>query len=650
MTSTSWGGGEWASPELAQGRRTEAGRRFERIAMRKIFVSDEQESEFLKQGYVLVDLLDNSAVSDLWNFYAEAFQARRPVVDYAQQLPYYISVFDKDTEHKQQVDRLISGYVGESIRPLMIDYEVFYSNFMIKFPGDGQIEAHQDFNFVDETEHVAFNLWCPLVDTGPENGGLYVIPGSHRAFRTQRGPNLPKALTEYNDLLKKFGHCLPTKKGQAVIFDHKLIHYSSPNGSDGVRVAIQSVLKPVEAQAVHYVFDAGTDRIKAYRIDREFVLQTNLWDANLDRLELDHEQALIPLLTSREMVRRLVELRLADGRNNARPARIFRDEAVQQEFSNNGFVKLPVLGAEDVARLTELFRESTGGTVDNTEYGIYIGLEDRNLERKRALIGKITEIAGRNLGRHFQGYKTHLGSFLVKAPGEDSYTYPHQDWTFVDPPHVSVTVWIALVDTNEGNGALGFVKGSHNFFDKLVGSPSPEFRTCTQGHETALYEYLSFVPLRAGEAVAFDNRTIHGATPNRTTELRTAVAIGVTPTAAQLFHYFLLQESAGPGRRRVAKLKVEEEFFEKYSLAALKACFLENQIPGYCTLDAVIEEDFVPFTSEELVALCEAAGLSRNGAHLTRGQTRHPDAGLMTHVARRLGAMAGWMRKAIAGA
>ena len=105
----------------------------------------------------------------------------------------------------------------------------------------------------------------------------------------------------------------------------------------------------------------------------------------------------------------------------------------------------------------------------------------------------------------------------MKAPGEDSYTYPHQDWTFVDSPdYFSMTVWVALVDTHEQNGALGFIRGSHRFFDKPIGSPSPEFQTCPQGHEALLYEYLEFVPLKAGEAVVFDNRTIHGATPNRT--------------------------------------------------------------------------------------------------------------------------------------
>ena len=262
---------------------------------------------------------------------------------------------------------------------------------------------------------------------------------------------------------------------------------------------------------------------------------------------------------------------------------------------------------------------STGGTVSNTDYGMYIGLEEKDLERRRAVIRKISRILLPKVSEHFRDCKPHLGSFLVKAPGQDSYTYPHQDWTFVDaPPYVSITVWIALVDTDESNGALGFVKGSHTFFDRPIGSPSPEFQTCTQGHEGLLYEYLDFVPLKAGEAVAFDNRTIHGATPNRTTAMRTAVAIGMTPKEARLFHYFLVPGSLQGGLRTVAKLSVDDRFFEHYSVTDLQAFYAHSQLPENCAVETTLVEDFIPFSADEIRHLCEQSGLTKNGKHLVR--------------------------------
>jgi ectoine hydroxylase-related dioxygenase (phytanoyl-CoA dioxygenase family) len=617
--------------------------------MRQIFSSDTHEQIFRRRGYVVVDLLGEPAIGNLWSFYENAFRAKRPVVPYAQQLPYYISIFDQDAAHKRQVDELISNYVGEALPALLIDYEVFYSNFMIKFPGDGQIEAHQDFNFVDESQHAAFNLWCPLVDTNTQNGGLFVIPGSHNVFRTQRGPNLPKALTQYNDILKKYGRWIPLNKGQAIIFDHKLIHYSPPNFAQEVRVAIQSVLKPREAPAIHYVFDAPTAKVKAYGINKQFILENNLWEANLHDLTLDHEQDLIPFLTADEVARKLADLKLDSARSHETTRQVFEDLNTQLDFDRNGFVKLSVLGSDEIQQLTELFKESTGGTVSNTDYGMYIGLEEKNLELRRTVIRKISSILLPKVNEHFRDCKPHLGSFLVKAPGQDSYTYPHQDWTFVDaPPYVSITVWIALVDTDESNGALGFVRGSHTFFDTAIGSPSPEFQTCTQGHEAVLYEYLDFVPLKAGEAVAFDNRIIHGATPNRTTAMRTAVAIGMTPQEARLYHYFLVPGSLQGGRRTVAKLSVDNRFFEHYSVTDLQAFYARNQMPENCAVETTLVEDFMPFSADEIRNLCEQAGLTKNGKHLVRSAGAAAATG--GRITNRLGSVAGRVWKAIVGA
>ena len=600
--------------------------------MRTIFRDAIHEKQFREYGYVIFDLLDAEAIADLFSFYTAAFPQRRQVVPYARELPYYISIFDRDPAHKREVDERISRYVTRNIDAMLVNYEVFYSNFMIKFPGDGQIEAHQDFNFVDESQHTAFNLWCPLVDTDSSNGGLYVIAGSHNVFRTQRGPNLPKALTQYNDMLKRYARCIPLKKGQAAIFDHKLVHCSPPNRSAEVRVAIQSVLKPREAAAVHCVFDEPAQQVRAYRIDKDFVLNNDLWNASLAGRTQDHEQPLIPLPTPSEVEDRVIDLaaRQTKRRGAGSSRRVLRNDQLQQELDDNGFVTLPLLGPDEVERLKKLFYESTGGRVENTAYGMYIGLEETDLERKRAVIAEVLRTVLPRAEGHFVDCKPHLGSFLVKAPGAHSYTCPHQDWTFVDAPEYrSMTVWTALVDVDESNGALGFVRGSHTFFDHPIGSPSPDFATCAQGHEAILYEYLRFVRLRAGQAVVFDNRTIHGATPNQTGGLRLAVAVGMTPREAQLYHYFLVPQSLRGSSRRLAKLRVDCGFFERNTVTSLKKLYDANQMPGDCELESLTDDEFLPFSGEEIRKLCERSGLSNNGQRLVRGQAQSTRSGKM---------------------
>lgn len=616
--------------QLAVGRHT--------FLMRTIFRDEGQERFFRENGYITVDLLDEEAVRDILAFYSDEFKTGREVYPFAKALPYYISVFDADREHKKRVDALISEHVRGAVAPLMHDYEIFYSNLMIKFPGDGQIEAHQDFNFVDEAEHTAFNLWCPLVDTGSHNGGLYVIPGSHRVFRTQRGPNIPKALTQYNEMLQRYATLIALRKGQAIIFDHKLIHYSPPNHTDAVRVAVQSVLKPREAPALHYFFDEQTKQVRAYGIEKEYILETNLWEADVRALSPHHSETLIPFPEEGEMIDALVQLKLRGIEHPARPTAprpLFKSEETQRAFERDGYVKLPVLQAAEVQRLKDVFAEMIGADVKNTDYGMYISLEEEDERLKTSVVEKISAQLLPAVQDHFIRCKSHLGSFLVKAPGPDSYTYPHQDWTFVNSPeYCSVTVWVALVDVDESNGALGFIKGSHRMWDRPVGSPSPYFRTFTSGHEDILYEYLEVVPLRAGESVAFDNRTIHGAPPNLTGSQRIAAAIGMTPEEATLHHFYLLPPDGGEGHGRVAKLKIDQQFFHRYSVAALRRLFERGETPGGYEVEAVIEDSFHPFSRQEMQKLCEHAGLKKNGRKLAPAPAVQKSHGAAAYVQR----------------
>jgi hypothetical protein len=137
-----------------------------------------------------------------------------------------------------------------------------------------------------------------------------------------------------------------------------------------------------------------------------------------------------------------------------------------------------------------------------------------------------------------------------------------------------------------------------------------------------LYEYLQFVRLKAGEAVVFDNRTIHGATPNRTEQLRLAVAIGMTPREAQLYHYFLVPQSLRGGNRKLAKLKVDPGFFEKNTVASLKKLYDAKLMPPDCELESLLDDEFLPFSAEEIRKRCERSDLRRNGHQLIPAQAR----------------------------
>jgi hypothetical protein len=130
-----------------------------------------------------------------------------------------------------------------------------------------------------------------------------------------------------------------------------------------------------------------------------------------------------------------------------------------------------------------------------------------------------------------------------------------------------------------------------------------------------LYEYLEFVPLKAGDAVAFDNRTIHAAPPNLTRTNRTAVAIGMTPREAPLYHYYLLPAGDLPGPRRIAKFKVDQQFFHRYSVALLRKLYEKGESPQY-EIESILGGEFHSFPRAEIQRLCELMKLEKNGRRL----------------------------------
>ena len=294
--------------------------------------------------------------------------------------------------------------------------------------------------------------------------------------------------------------------------------------------------------------------------------------------------------------------------------RILKDPVLQERFEADGFVRLPLLGRHEIEELTEYYMRHTGGDVKNSVYGMWVSLHDRDdIAFKRQTMDEIRRVTLPRLNEFFIDCKPHLGSYLVKVPNPRSFTFPHQDWTFVDNQRMqelcSLTVWITLKDVSITGGTLGFVKGSPKFFDHVIGSPSPAIKTATQGHEPLLFEYLTYESVRAGDALAFNNRTIHAAMPNTTEEQRIALGIGMTPAEADLYHYFLK-----PGTTdRLLKLKVEDEFFVRYSNQGLFDLYQQGRTPDYCQVEDELEYRFTPLSPVDMSAMCERHGSVRNG-------------------------------------
>jgi hypothetical protein len=98
---------------------------------------------------------------------------------------------------------------------------------------------------------------------------------------------------------------------------------------------------------------------------------------------------------------------------------------------------------------------------------------------------------------------------------------------------------------NMQNGNLFFIKGSNRATFSLRVTPvSPNYYESFSGSLKGMAEY---VPLKKGEAVIFNNATIHGATDNISDDLRLAATLLVCSKQAEwVLHY---RDQHVPGSR-----------------------------------------------------------------------------------------------------
>jgi len=118
--------------------------------------------------------------------------------------------------------------------------------------------------------------------------------------------------------------------------------------------------------------------------------------------------------------------------------------------------------------------------------------------------------------------------FFSKDPGDGKTTPWHQD-AFYWPlsPHKAVTAWLAFADSDEQNGCMSVVPGSHRA-GKMQYRPSEHGSDVLNMElDAGSFRASDAVPLalKAGEMSLHDDNIIHGSGPNLSDRLRCGLTI-----------------------------------------------------------------------------------------------------------------------------
>jgi hypothetical protein len=240
--------------------------------MQGIFIDDALEKEFQREGFIKVPFLDEvglrlfrkNVASIMPHFYDSTW-----------------GICSATDLNQPELVRNVHLFVCENIAPYISPYfqnfQIILGNYLIKKPQDNTlIPIHQDWTFVDEQQYYSLSIWCPLDDVNPKNGNLQVVPRTHRMSANLRpSPSYPNAFEEVMDLARENLKDIPMKAGEAIFYDHALLHASPINASGMERSALILGLTHSNAILQHYYLSEQSkanqsELLEQYLMDKDF--------------------------------------------------------------------------------------------------------------------------------------------------------------------------------------------------------------------------------------------------------------------------------------------------------------------------------------------------------------------------------------------
>lgn len=251
--------------------------------------------------------------------------------------------------------------------------------------------------------------------------------------------------------------------------------------------------------------------------------------------------------------------------------RIFKDDAMQMEFIEKGYVIIPLLEEESIQSIFQELQETPPADQFDPESNpvnpfhqssYHCTFLDTNLDYKAKTFDISHQYYNPLIEKHLADFRILSGNFYVKMPGKGLFEI-HQNWPVLqDLQHTSLTIWCPLVDVNEVNGTIHIVEGSHKIVpDVAAVHLSPFF---ADFEEALVNKYMKPVNLKAGEGIIFCDSLIHYSPANHANTPRYAMQITVIPQECKPVHFHYNPEQPELG---IEMLHMDADFYKKSTIA-----------------------------------------------------------------------------------
>lgn len=236
----------------------------------KILRVNNLDQHLLEQGYAVTTFLSVAEIDELRSFYYQYHPAN--------QVGIYATAHVPDIAFRMKMNDFIKEKFARAIADTFLPCNALGGSYIAKGKGDtGILNPHQDWNIVDEDVFRSFNIWVPLVNLTDHNGVICIVPGSHTWQKTYRSANIPFAYKDREKDFWKTMQRLYLKAGEALIYDHRLIHASGSNTTDEIRLACVYGIIPHGAEMFYY-HQKDEATIEVYHSNPEFFLYGNIFE------------------------------------------------------------------------------------------------------------------------------------------------------------------------------------------------------------------------------------------------------------------------------------------------------------------------------------------------------------------------------------
>lgn len=200
---------------------------------RPAFDPEQLHRDFVEQGYVRIPAyFDEDEVQRIFAL-LEAAQPRNPAetglnltaLTFRHNL-FYETPAVREFLSSDKMVRLLTAIAGP-------DVWCRWDHTIAKKPGGEEFPWHQD-NGYNRLLDEHYQFWLALTDMKPENGGLWIQPGSHRGG-LRRHTVIGKHV--YCPGRPRDGIPIVAQRGDVVLFSSYMLHMTTPNVTDRYRLA-----------------------------------------------------------------------------------------------------------------------------------------------------------------------------------------------------------------------------------------------------------------------------------------------------------------------------------------------------------------------------------------------------------------------------